>query len=38
MIEILHFTHKKGAEIIKLNEAVTNLNVKENLMCHYGRD
>jgi hypothetical protein len=35
MIEILHF--KKGAKIIKLNTAVTNLNVWENLMCHCGR-
>jgi hypothetical protein len=36
MIEILHF--KKGAKIIKLNAAVTNLNVRGNLMCHYRRD
>jgi hypothetical protein len=36
MIEILHF--KKGAEIIKLNPAVTNLNMQGNLICHCGRD
>jgi hypothetical protein len=36
MVEILHF--KKGAKIIKLNAAVTNLNVKWNLMCHCRRD
>jgi hypothetical protein len=36
MIEILHF--EKGAKIIKLNAAVTNLNVQRNLMCHCGRD
>jgi hypothetical protein len=36
MIEILHF--KKGAKTIKLNAAVTNLNVWGNLMCHCGRD
>jgi hypothetical protein len=35
MIEILHF--KKGAKIIKLNTTVTNLNVRENSMCHCGR-
>jgi hypothetical protein len=34
MTEILHF--KKGAKIIKLNASVTNLNVRGNLMCHYG--
>jgi hypothetical protein len=33
---MLHF--KKGAKIIKLNTAVTNLNVQGNLMCHCGRD
>jgi hypothetical protein len=36
MIEISHF--KKGAKIIKLKAAVTNLNVQGNLMGHYGRD
>jgi hypothetical protein len=36
MIEILHF--KKGAKIIKLNTAVTNLNVRGNLMGLCGRD
>jgi hypothetical protein len=36
MIEILHF--KEGAKFIKLNAAVTNLNVQRNLMCHCGRD
>jgi hypothetical protein len=36
MIEILHF--KVGAEIMKLNTAVTNLNVQGNLMCNSGRD
>jgi hypothetical protein len=36
MIETLHF--KKGAKIIKLNAAVTNLNVRGNFMCHCGRD
>jgi hypothetical protein len=36
MIEILHF--EKGAKITKLNVAVTNLNVRENLICHCGRD
>jgi hypothetical protein len=36
MIELLYF--KKGAEIIKLNAALTNLNAMGNLMCHCGRD
>jgi hypothetical protein len=36
MIEILHF--KVGAKNIKLNAAVTNLNVGGNLMFHCGRD
>jgi hypothetical protein len=36
MIEILHF--KKGDKIVKLNAAVTNLNVQGNLLCHCGRD
>jgi hypothetical protein len=36
MIEVFHF--KNGAKIIKLNSAVTNLNVWGNLMCHCGRD
>jgi hypothetical protein len=36
MIEILHF--KKGAPNIKLNAAVTNLNVQGNLTCHCGID
>jgi hypothetical protein len=36
MIEILHF--KKGAKIIKVNAAVTNLNVLGNSMCHCRRD
>jgi hypothetical protein len=36
MIQILHF--KKGAKIIKLNAAVTNLNVWGNLICPCGRD
>jgi hypothetical protein len=36
VIEILHF--KKGAKIIKLNAAVTNLSVQGNLMCHCRRD
>jgi hypothetical protein len=35
MIEILHF--KKGAKTIKLNAAVTNVNVWGNLMCHCRR-
>jgi hypothetical protein len=35
MIEIMHF--KKGAKVIKLNAAVTNLNV-QNIMCHWGKD
>jgi hypothetical protein len=30
MIEILHF--KKGAKTIKLNDAMTNINVQENLI------
>jgi hypothetical protein len=34
MTEILHF--KKGAKIMKLNTAVTNLNVRGNLMYHCG--
>jgi hypothetical protein len=36
MVEILNF--KNGATIIKLNAAVTNLNVHEILMSHCGRD
>jgi hypothetical protein len=36
MIEILHFN--TVAKIIKLNAAVTNLNVWGNLMCHCKRD
>jgi hypothetical protein len=36
MIEILYF--KKGANIIKLNVALTNLSFYGNLMCHCGRD
>jgi hypothetical protein len=36
MIEIFHF--KKGAQIIKLNTTLTNLNVQGNLMCHCRRD
>jgi hypothetical protein len=36
MIEILYF--KKGAKILKLNTAVTTLNIQGNLMCHCGRD
>jgi hypothetical protein len=36
MIEILHFN--SGAKIIKSNAAVTNLNVRGNLMCHCERD
>jgi hypothetical protein len=36
MIEILHL--KKVAKIIKLNAAVTNLNIQGNLMCHCGRE
>jgi hypothetical protein len=36
MVEILNF--KKGATIIKLNAAVTNLNVLGILMSHCGRD
>jgi hypothetical protein len=35
MVEILNF--KRGATIIKLNAAVTNLNVQEMLMPHCGR-
>jgi hypothetical protein len=34
--EILNF--KKGATVIKLNSAVTNLNVCGILMSHCGRD
>jgi hypothetical protein len=33
-MKVLHF--KKGSIIIKLNAAVTNLNVWGNLMCHAG--
>jgi hypothetical protein len=36
MVQVLNF--KKGATIIKLNTAVTNLNVWEILMSHFGRD
>jgi hypothetical protein len=36
MVEILNF--KKGATIIKLNAAVTNLNVLRILMFHCWRD
>jgi hypothetical protein len=36
MVKILHF--KKGETIIKLNTAVTNLNVQGILMSHCGRD
>jgi hypothetical protein len=36
MVEILNF--KMGATIIKLNVAVTNLNVRGILMSHCGRD
>jgi hypothetical protein len=36
MIKILGF--KKGEKTIKLNTAVTNLNVRGNLMCHCGKD
>jgi hypothetical protein len=36
MVEILNF--KKGTMIIKLNATVTNLNVWEILVSHYGRD
>jgi hypothetical protein len=36
MVEVLHF--KKGVTIIKLNTAVTNLNVRGFLMFHRGRD
>jgi hypothetical protein len=35
MVEILNF--KKGATIIKLNVAVTDLNVRGILMSHCGR-
>jgi hypothetical protein len=34
MIEILHF--KKGVKIMKLNAAVTNLNVQGNLLATVG--
>jgi hypothetical protein len=36
MIDILHF--KKGAKIVKLNAAVTNVIVWGNLMRHSRRD
>jgi hypothetical protein len=36
MVKILNF--KKGVAIIKLNVAVTNLNVRGILMFHCGRD
>jgi hypothetical protein len=36
MVEIMNFTN--GATIIKLNDAVTNLNVQGILMSHCGRD
>jgi hypothetical protein len=36
MIEIWHF--KKGAKTLKLNAAVTHLNVRRNLICHCGKD
>jgi hypothetical protein len=36
MLEILNF--KKGAAVIKLNTAVTNLNVQGNLIAHSGID
>jgi hypothetical protein len=36
MVEILNF--KKGASIIKLNTAVTNLNVQGILLSHFRRD
>jgi hypothetical protein len=36
MIDTLHF--KKGAKIINLNTALTNLNVWGNLMRHFRRD
>jgi hypothetical protein len=36
MVEILNF--KKGPTIIKLNVAVTNLNVRAILMSHCRRD
>jgi hypothetical protein len=36
MVETLKF--KEGATIKKLNTAVTNLNVREILMSHCGRD
>jgi hypothetical protein len=36
MVEILDF--KKGATVIKLNDAVTNINVRGILMSQCGRD
>jgi hypothetical protein len=36
MVEILNF--KKGATIIKLNTAVTSLNIRGILMSHCGTD
>jgi hypothetical protein len=36
MVEILNF--KKGATVIKLNNAVTNLNAQRILTSHFGRD
>jgi hypothetical protein len=36
MVEILNF--KKGATVIKLNTAVTNLNVQGNVITHCGID
>jgi hypothetical protein len=36
MVDILNF--KKGATMIKLNVAVTDLNVRGILMFHCGRD